>query len=240
MRFSQNFTPRTYFSVYTIKGKKFNEAKFGHKVNSTNEETGEVVKVVEHIEALGGYVVKIEANEGEYEGKTIKNLEIHLCDGDGSHIEIIKTARYGSFARDIIKKLAHLPVIGFVKLKPWIYTPEDNPKNMVKMCSVSHLVKYDGYLDDTHKVKCPKETFDFPKAIPIMVDGEQLKDSAGNYMWNTKERDALVDQLIGLCSKKLLYRSSEEVKIAMNGGSLHHISSDVVSVEEGFDDEVPF
>lgn len=241
MRFTQEYTPRTYFSVYLLENKKFTEAKFGKKIKQINEQTGEEEDGLEYYDALGGYVVKFEATEGVWKGKTVKGLEIHLADSDGSHIEIVKTSRYGSFARDIIKKVAQLPAIGFVKLKPWVFVPDDNPLVQVRMCSVSHLVKFDGVLDDTHKIKCDKKDFEFPKAEAIIVSGEHLKDSSGNLMWNTKERDGLVDQLIELCSKKLLYKSVNEVRIAMNGGSLPQThKADVVAIEEGFDDEVPF
>jgi len=238
MRFTQEYTPRTYFSVYLLDNKKFTEAKFGKKIKQINEQTGEEEDGLEYYEALGGYVVKLEASEKVWKGKTVKSLEIHLADTDGGHIEIITTSRYGSFARDILKKLSLLPEIGFVKLKPWVFSPEGNPALQVRMCSVSHLFEYQGVIEDADKIKCDKEVFDFPKIEPILVNGEHLQDSSGNLMWNTKERDAKVDELIILISHKLKFKNLAELKKSLQINNYKNI--DNVVLEEEFDDAVPF
>jgi hypothetical protein len=160
----------------------------------------------QYINALDGYLTKVEREDGEYEGQETHKLKFFLREHNSSDTWVLSCGRRSFFTRSILNCLANLDQIGWVRLTPYL---SEDPKTGKKFIhgAVRHDINFTNLgLSDSYKVKKKYNWSEIPVLETLQV---QLKSGKTKEELDSSARDEFFENLIDELMEKLNNRSNQ-------------------------------
>lgn len=159
-----------------------------------------VKKNNQFINAVEGFLVKIEREDGEYEGKPTHKLKFYLRDKDEESTWVLQSSRTSYFSRAVINSLASLQSIGWTRLTPYV-SVDKNSGNKFIHGAVRHNLTFCNLSAGDH-FKVPKK-FSWEQIPEIEKISVRLKTGKIKEDLDSSARDEFFEKLIDLVISRL-------------------------------------
>lgn len=158
----------------------------------------------QYINAIDGYLTKVEREDGEYEGQETHKLKFYLKEHNSSDVWVLSCGRRSFFTRSILNCLASLDQIGWVRLTPYISEDSKTGKKFIHGAVRHNLTHTNLAMSDAYKVKKKYNWSDIPVIDSIAVP---LKNGKIKEELDSSARDEFFENLVDELIEKLNNRS---------------------------------